>query len=96
MNNEKYNGIGNCYPFKSRYWETKDHHIIKISDMETSHIENTINFLQRTKDFYDEGGGCYWDPDTFYYDDNSYLVDIKIEELKEELKKRQEEEVSWS
>ena len=44
MNNEKYNGIGNCYPFKSRCWETKDHHIIKISDMETSHIENVINF----------------------------------------------------
>ena len=54
MNNEKYNGIGNCYPFKSRCWETKDHHIIKISDMETSHIENAINFLERTKDFYDE------------------------------------------
>ena len=96
MNNEKYNGIGNCYPFKSRYWETKDHHIIKISDMETSHIENTINFLQRTKDCYDESGGCYWDPDTFYYDDNSYLVDIKIKELEEELKKRQKEEIAWS
>ena len=46
MNNEKYNGIGNCYPFKSRCWETKDHHIIKISDMETSHIENVINILE--------------------------------------------------
>lgn len=96
MNNEKYNGIGNCYPFKSRCWETKDHHIIKISDMETSHIENTINFLQRTKDFYDEGGIEWGDPDTLYYDDNSYLVDIKIKELKEELQKRHEEELLWN
>ena len=96
MNNEKYNGIGNCYPFKAKCRETKDHHIIKIEDMETSHIKNTISLLQRTRDFYDEGCGDLWNPDTFYYDDNSYLVDIKIKELEEELKKRQKEENAWN
>lgn len=96
MNNEKYNGIGNYYPFKAGFWETRDHDVIKIEDMETSHIENTIALLLRTRDFYDEGCGDLWDPDTFDYDDNSYLVDIKIEELEEELKKRQKEGISWS
>ena len=64
--------------------------------METSHIKNTISLLQRTRDFYDEGCGDLWDTDTFYYDDNSYLVDIKIKELEEELKKRQKEENAWN
>lgn len=57
MNNEIYNGIGNCYPFKARCWETKDHRIINISEMTTSHIKNVIKFLERNNDFYDMYGG---------------------------------------
>lgn len=76
------------YPYKQGYWETKDHRKIEICDMETSHIENTINFLKKNKDFYDEGGGCAWDIDSYWYEDNSYLVDKKIEELEKELNKR--------
>lgn len=34
------------YPYKKDWWETKDHKEIKISDMETSHIENAIKFLK--------------------------------------------------
>lgn len=98
MDNKKYNGIGNCYPFKSDYWETMDHQIIQISEMETSHIENTINFLKKHKDFYDEGGMTFWcGEQDFYYNDNSYLVDIKIDELTQELIKRQTEgRILWS
>lgn len=44
------------YTYKQGYWETKDHRLLKIEDMETSHIENTIKYLQRNSDFYDEGG----------------------------------------
>ena len=81
------------YPYKKDWWETKDHKKIKISDMETSHIENTIKYLQRHEDFYDEEYGFYDydDGEHFYdYDDNSYLVDKKIEELQYELDKRKE------
>lgn len=76
------------YPYKQGYWETKDHIKIKICDMETSHIENTINFLKKHKDFYDKDGGCAWDIDSYWYEDKSYLVDKKIEELENELNKR--------
>lgn len=74
------------YPYEKDWWETKDHKKIKISDMETSHIKNTINYLKKHKDFYDECGG--WDQESFYYDDNSWLVNDKIEELEYELNKR--------
>lgn len=42
------------YPYKEDWWETKYHKKIKICDMETSHIENTIKFLKKHKDFYDD------------------------------------------
>ena len=79
------------YSFKKGHWETKDHKIIKIKDMETSHIENTINFLKQRPDFYDEEYSYYgYDADSMFYDyeDNSYLVDEKIEELELELRFR--------
>ena len=76
------------YPYKKDWWETKDHKKIKISDMETSHIKNTIKYLQRHKDFYDEGGGDYWDVDSWWYEDNSHLVYKKIDELENELERR--------
>ena len=79
------------YPYKKGYWETKDHRLLKIEDMETSHIENTIKYLKKNTDFYDEGGGYAWDVDSYWYDDNSYLVDKKIEELEYELNKRLKE-----
>lgn len=81
------------YHYKKGWWETKDHIKIKISDMETSHIENTIKYLQRHPDFYDEEYGFYdYDKgEAFYdYDDNSYLVEKKIEELENELDIRKE------
>ena len=79
------------YPYKDGWWETKDHKKIKIEDMETSHIQNTINFLKKHNKFYDEEYGYYDfdDGDMFYdYEDNSHLVDKKIEELEYELNKR--------
>ena len=40
------------YPYKKGWWETKDHMELKIEDMKTSHIENTIKYLKRNNDFY--------------------------------------------
>lgn len=76
------------YPYKKDWWETKDHKKIKICDMETSHIKNTINYLKKHRYFYDEGGGNAWDVDSYWYEDNSYLVGKKIKELEYELNKR--------
>ena len=36
------------YNYIEGYWEMSNHKKIKISDMETSHIENTIKFLKKT------------------------------------------------
>ena len=79
------------YPYKEGWWETKDHRKLKIEDMETSHIENTIKYLKKNKDFYDEGGGNTWDIDSWWYEDNSHLVYKKIKELEYELNKRLKE-----
>lgn len=77
------------YEYKEGYWETKDHKILKIKEMETSHIENTIKLLKRTPNFYDEEFG-YQDFDECFYDysNNSDLVDKKIDELENELRLR--------
>ena len=79
------------YPYKKDYWETKDHKIMKINDMETSHIKNTINYLKKHTDFYDE---CYGDflYESYDYEDNSELVYKKIEELENELNRRGEKD----
>ena len=83
------------YDYKKGLWETKDHKIIKIKDMETSHIENTIKFLQKRPDFYDEEYS-FWDGNMdgaiYDYVDNSDLVDKKIDELELELRFRKLEE----
>lgn len=76
------------YLYKENWWETKDHKKIKISDMEISHIENTIRYLQKHPNFYDTFINDIFDGDVYDYEDNSYLVDKKIEELKYELNKR--------
>ena len=78
------------YPYEQGYWETKDHKKLRIKDIETSHIENIIKYLKRNPDFYDEGGGDAWDVDSYWYEDNSELVDKKIEELQSELDKRKD------
>ena len=76
------------YPYKEGWWETKDHRKIKINDMETSHIKNTIKYLQRHPNFYDICVGDNWFG--YEYEDNSDLVDKKIEELQYELDIREE------
>ena len=82
------------YAYKKDWWETKDHKKIKISDMETSHIENTIKFLKERPHFYDEvydaGYTCDGEGDgqIIDYIDNSHLVNKKIEELEYEFAKR--------
>ena len=76
------------YEFRKGYWGTRDDKFIKIKDMETSHIKNTIRFLEANEDFYDECGGSIYDTDSMYYEDNSELVFLKIEELNQELKQR--------
>ena len=81
------------YEYKKGYWETKDHKIIKIKDMGISHIENTIKYLKRHTDFYDEcyGNCCGDEADYWYmvYEDNSELVEKKIKELENELYNKQ-------
>lgn len=77
------------YPYEKDWWETKDHRKIKICDMETSHIKNTINYLKRHTDFYDVCFGDNWYG--YEYENNSHLVDKKIEELEYELNKRLKE-----
>lgn len=88
------------YIYKKGWWETKDHKMIKIKDMETSHIENTIKLLKRNSTFYDEEyeyyGIC---GDEYYYDyeDNSHLVKEKIDELELELRLRRLEDIyKWT
>ena len=75
-------------PYKKGKWITKYDEELNITDMETSHIKNTISYLKKHSDFYDECGGTWYNPDTFYYEDNKELVDNKIEELEDELKRR--------
>lgn len=88
------------YDYKKGWWETKNHQKIKIKDMETSHIQNTINLLKRKPNFYDDcyfaGWTCDGDGDgqIYEYIDNSYLVDKKIEELEFELRLRKLERVN--
>lgn len=77
------------YLYKENWWETKDHKKIKISDMEISHIENTIRYLQKHPNFYDTFIHDIFDGDVYDYEDNSYLVDKKIEELKEKEKENE-------
>ena len=85
------------YSYNEDWWETKYDKKIKISDMETSHIENTINFLKKHHDFYDETYFVGWtgdgdgDGQICDYIDNSDLVYKKIEELEYELNKRLKE-----
>lgn len=79
------------YAYKKGWWETKNHKKIKIKDMEISHIENTIKFLKKHPNFYDEEYGCCgFEIDDFFYDyiDNSHLVEEKINELELELRLR--------
>lgn len=81
------------YSYKKDWWETKDHKKIKISDMETSHIKNTIKYLQKNPQFYDEYYESYeFDCGEAYYycKNNSHLVNKKIKELRYELDKRKE------
>lgn len=77
------------YDYKEGWWETKDHKKLKIEDMETSHIENTIKYLKKHTDFYDEYYGDNWFG--YEYENNSHLVDKKIEELEYELNKRRKQ-----
>lgn len=83
------------YVYKKGYWETKEHEMIRIEDMKTSHIKNVIKFLKRNPTFYDEEYGsldlfnvelCFYD-----YIDNYYLVKDKIKELEFELRIRKSE-----
>lgn len=81
------------YPYKKGWWETKDHKKIKICDMDTLHIKNTINYLKKHKDFYNESYSLGYALDNDYieyeYVDNSHLVDKKIGELEEELARQE-------
>jgi hypothetical protein len=77
------------YTYKEGWWQTKDYKWIKIKDMETSHIENSIKLLKRNSKFYDVEFINKWEVENFhYYEHNSDLVDKKIDELEFELRLR--------
>lgn len=81
-------------PYFKNKWVTKDNKILDIKDMETSHIKNTIDYLIKHNDFYGEyyfdGYTCDGDGDGQIYDyvNNQHLVKYKIQELEEELNRR--------
>ena len=70
------------YYYKKDWWETKDHKEIKISDMETSHIENAIKFLKKRHNFYDEEYQLVCQ--------RNYLSTKYIEHLEHQCKKQKE------
>ena len=75
------------YNYIENKWITKEGNILTIQDMTTQHIKNVITFLNYRSNFYDNFS---WDNcgNDFDYIDNSHLVDMKIEELNNELKRR--------
>lgn len=76
------------YIFEKGKWETKDHKVLNIKDMETSHIKNTIKYLMKNPEFYQEGYYNALDFSDNYYEPNYELTDKKILELQEELNRR--------
>ena len=62
--------------YESGYWITKDKTTIKISDMESSHIHNSIRMLERNIE------------SDLYSDMEVDLAEIAISEFKRELKRR--------
>lgn len=76
------------YKYEKGKWETKEHKILNIEDMETQHIENTIMYLKRNPRFYEEGYYDALDLSNSCYEPNYDLVKKKIQELQEELDRR--------
>ena len=75
--------------YREGYWTTRESKTLRIQDMDISHLQNTIRYLEKHHDFFDQFGGCAWDIDSYWYEDNSHLVDKKIGELQEELAKKE-------
>lgn len=50
-----------------QYWKTKKGKVIRITDMEDSHLLNTIAFIKRTNFTVPIGGGC--EPEDYWYDE---------------------------
>ena len=76
-------------PYIKDKWITKEGTEMFIRDMTTGHIQRTIDYLRRTKDFYDvfiPGN----DAEEIDYEDNEELVERKITELEAELRRRQD------
>lgn len=80
-----------------KYWITQSGEKLAVKDMETSHIENCINYLQKKIDTGQtvvtiQYGGNGWDTDDIWYDEEE--VDRKpemkawIKRFKKELDKR--------
>lgn len=46
------------YKYRKGKWETCDHRVFLISEMDTEHIRNTIKFLEIRPYFYDEIINC--------------------------------------
>lgn len=76
------------YIYEIGKWETKNHKIIDIKDMETSHICNTIKYLKKNPEFYQVGYYNALDFSDNYYEPNYELVEQKILELQDELNRR--------
>ncbi len=66
-------------------WITSQGKVMSIKSMTTSHIQNTIAYLQRNPLFYAEG---IYDFDYIDCEPNYNLVQDKIEELTKELNTR--------
>lgn len=73
-------------------WKTKDGNIIDISDMEPTHIKNTIRWLEdRIQDPYDVGGNSWEFENSFVHhqiDESNKGINKKIAEFRVELANR--------
>lgn len=83
---------------ESKEWRTKDGQLLKIKDMQTSHIQNCVRMLEKKL--------ASRPPEQYYMGDSDYaedavesenrhnewlseLIESKIEQFEEELKRRQ-------
>lgn len=76
--------------YEKGYWKTKDGRILKIKDMETSHLKNVVRLLDkdidRISDQIQHGGLCDEEDSVYTWDIKNFQD--KRKEIKNELLQR--------